>query len=154
MQQLITTFYDSFAKLDTDAMASCYHPDIVFEDPAFGELRGERAMQMWQMLCASQKNKDFRLTYSNLTANDHRGSVTWEPIYDFSKTGRRVHNIIRAEFEFKEGKIIKHRDHFSLHRWAHQAMGFKGWLLGGTGFFKRKLQATSNHMLDRFIAKQ
>ena len=153
MEDLIRTFYDGFARLDTDAMASCYHPDIVFEDPAFGELRGQRAMQMWQMLCASQKNKDFKLTYSQLEADSDRGSVVWEPIYEFSKTGRSVHNIIRAEFEFKDGKIFRHRDHFSLHRWAHQAMGLKGWLMGGTGFFKRKLQATSNHMLDRFIAK-
>ena len=38
MEQLITTFYDSFARLDTATMASCYHEDIIFEDPAFGKL--------------------------------------------------------------------------------------------------------------------
>ena len=81
-------------------------------------------------------------------------SANWEAIYNFSKTGRKVHNKIKAEFEFKDGKIIKHTDTFDLHKWAKQAMGFKGFLLGGTSFFKKKLNAQTNKLLSSFEKKQ
>ncbi len=42
-----------------------------------------------------------------------RGSARWEAVYPFSETGRIVHNRIRAEFRFRDGKIIEHRDHFT-----------------------------------------
>ena len=37
---LITEFYSAFQRLDAEAMAACYTADVVFSDPAFGELRG------------------------------------------------------------------------------------------------------------------
>ena len=40
---LIHRFYDSFAALDAAGMRACYHPDVVFHDAAFGELRGAEA---------------------------------------------------------------------------------------------------------------
>ncbi|MEL6669412.1 MAG: nuclear transport factor 2 family protein [Bacteroidota bacterium] len=149
---LIQDFYEAFARLDAEAMGQCYHDDVVFHDPAFGELRGERARNMWRMLCSNQQGKDFRLTFSDVQANGDQGSAKWEAQYDFSKTGRRVHNKIQAQFRFQDGLIIEHRDHFSLHRWAGQALGFQGQLLGWTGFFKNKLQLQTNRLLDKFSA--
>ena len=29
-------------------MISCYHDNIIFSDPAFGELKGDDAKAMWQ----------------------------------------------------------------------------------------------------------
>jgi len=49
---LITRFYQAFQRLDADAMAACYTDDVVFSDPAFGELRGRDAGDMWRMLTA------------------------------------------------------------------------------------------------------
>ncbi|KAA1247763.1 nuclear transport factor 2 family protein [Aquimarina sp. RZ0] len=129
-------------------MISCYHDDILFEDPAFGILKGDRAKKMWKMLCKNAK--DFKVEFSNIKANDQSGSAHWEAWYIFSQTRRSVHNRIDAQFEFKDGKIIKHTDHFNLHRWASQAIGFKGKLLGGTNFFKKKLQQQTNKLLDKF----
>jgi ketosteroid isomerase-like protein len=40
---LIETFYRAFAALDAEAMAACYHDEVTFEDPAFGQLQGEQA---------------------------------------------------------------------------------------------------------------
>jgi ketosteroid isomerase-like protein len=153
MNELIEHFYKAFNDLDADVMVDCYHKDIVFEDPAFGVLNGDRAGNMWRMLCETQKEKDFRVTYTNLDSNNDTGSVTWEAFYTFSKTGRKVHNIIRASFEFKDGKIIKHTDNFNLHGWAKQAMGFKGYLIGGTSFFKNKLQNQTNSLLTKYENK-
>ena len=150
---VITKFYTAFNNLDADTMCACYHDDIVFEDPAFGVLSGNDAKAMWQMLCESQKGKNFSVEVSNIKANNEEGSAHWEAHYNFSKTGRKVHNKISAQFKFKDGLIIKHTDTFNLHKWASQAMGFKGWLIGGTSFFKRKLQKQTNALLDKFEKK-
>ena len=147
MKETIEKFYSAFQHRDAQTMNGCYHEDVVFEDPGFGVLKGDDARAMWSMLC--QNAKDFRLEYSNLTQN----SAHWEAWYTFSRTGRRVHNIIDAQFEFEGNKIIKHTDHFNLHRWASQAMGWQGRLLGGTGFFKKKLHQSTRKLLDDFKAK-
>ncbi|MBL4669264.1 MAG: nuclear transport factor 2 family protein [Flavobacteriales bacterium] len=149
MEQVIKQFYEAFKNLDAEKMAECYHNEIVFEDPAFGILKGAKAKTMWKMLCESQKGKDFVVTYSNINSN----SANWEARYFFSQTGRKVHNVISARFEFKDGLIIKHTDDFDLHKWAKQALGFKGALLGGTSFFKKKLNKQTNNLLLKFEAK-
>lgn len=151
MEELIKTFYTAFNNLDSDTMVACYHKNIVFEDPAFGILKGVHAGNMWHMLCEAQKNAtDFKVTFSGINAEDLKGNVKWEAHYTFSKTKRKVHNVISAEFEFKDGKIIKHTDYFNLRTWAQQALGFKGYLLGGTLFFKNKLNHQTNSLLAKF----
>src|SRR5438105_12883584 len=125
---LIERFYTCFKQRDTEGMIACYHPEIEFSDPVFPDLKGERAGAMWRMLAA--RAKSLELHFSDVMADDLRGSASWEAIYPFSATGRRVHNKIRASFEFKDGKIYRHRDDFDLWRWAGMALGLKGQLLG------------------------
>lgn len=148
MEDIITNFYLAFQQKDAGKMNSCYHDEIEFEDPAFGKLKGNDVKCMWEMLCKNAVN--FKLEFRDISSDDKTGEAQWEAWYDFSKTGRRVHNIIDAKFEFKEGKIIKHNDHFNLHQWASQAMGWKGWLLGGTSFFKKKLHEQSGKALEKY----
>ena len=151
MKEVIEKFYQAFHELDAEGMAECYHPDVVFEDPAFGVLHGEKAGNMWRMLCNAQKGKDdFKVEFSNIRQEGDHWAAHWEAHYEFSKTGRRVHNKIDASFQFKDGKIIDHRDHFNLRKWASQALGFQGALLGGTGFFRKKLNAQTNHLLEKY----
>ena len=153
MQNIIERFYKAFAVLDVETMLTCYHPDIVFSDPAFGILRGDKAKNMWKMLCQSQKNKNFIINWSEIEHEENYGSARWEAFYTFRNTGRKIHNVIFANFKFKDGLIIRHNDEFNLHRWAKQAMGLKGFFIGGTDFFKNKLQAT-NYLLHEFEKKQ
>jgi limonene-1,2-epoxide hydrolase len=150
VKQLLETFYSAFQVLDAEAMVACYHPEIVFQDPAFGVLKGERAKNMWRMLCESQKGKDFKINYSHIEANETNGTAHWEAFYTFSKTNRKVHNIITAHFEFKDGKIIKHTDTFNIYNWSKQALGFRGVILGKTLFFKNKLKHQTNVLLTKF----
>lgn len=150
MIDIINKFYLGFQALDAEQMISCYHNDVKFEDPAFGELEGQSACNMWRMLCDSQRNKDFQLEFSNIHFDGTFGYAKWEAKYTFSKTGRKVHNKIQAQFQFKDGLIIEHKDDFNLHRWASQAMGVKGWLLGGTRFFRKTLQRQTNQMLAKY----
>jgi len=94
MEQVITNFYKAFEQLDAEAMIKNYHQDIVFEDPAFGILKGDKAGKMWKMLCESQKEKDFVVKFSNIKCDTNKGSAHWEAFYSFSKTGGKVHNVI------------------------------------------------------------
>jgi len=148
MKALLEKFYTAFQNKDAETMISCYHDDIIFCDPAFGELNGEDARAMWRMLCRNAS--DLKVEFSDINASLKKGSAHWEAWYTFSKTGRRVHNVVSAEFDFKDSKIIKHIDSFNLHKWATQAFGLKGRLLGGTNFFKNKLNQQTNKALKQF----
>lgn len=153
-QNVIERFYSAFEKMDADAMSSCYHGNIEFHDPAFGNLQGQHVSNMWRMLIESQKGKDFKIEFGQVHIDQESGSAAWEAWYTFSKTGRRVHNKIKASFVIKEDKIWKHHDHFSLHRWASQALGWKGFLIGWTTYFEQKIQKQTKAMLKRYEEKQ
>jgi len=146
---LIESFYAAFKNKDYKTMAECYHADAYFRDEAF-ELKGKQVGAMWHMLC--ERGADMVLTYS---VTEQNGMVTahWEPKYSFSQTGRFVHNIIDAEFEFKEGKIIRHIDHFDFWRWSRQSLGMPGLLLGWSSFLKKKVSTMANKALVGFIKK-
>ncbi|MCU0324997.1 MAG: nuclear transport factor 2 family protein [Spirosomaceae bacterium] len=131
-------------------MGECYHDEATFTDEAFVNLNAQEVRAMWQMLCV--RAKDFRLEFSQIKAEDNIGSAHWEAWYLFSQSGNKVHNIIDAAFEFKDGKISKHRDSFDFHRWAGQALGLTGKLLGWTSFLKNKVQTTARRGLDKFMA--
>ena len=154
MTPIIEKFYTALNNSDGPTMVSCYHDDVVFKDPAFGILKGERAKAMWLMLCKSQNGKGFKVEFSEIKANDTSGSAHWEAFYTFSQTGRKVHNKIDASFKFKDGLIIEHTDEFDLHKWAKQAMGIKGIFFGGMQFFKNKLQGKTNALLDQFLKEK
>lgn len=149
---LITSFYASFAKHDYEGMAAGYHPDVEFHDPVFGTLKGIQAKAMWQMLLERSKG-NLKIVYSEVKVSGSAGSAHWEAFYPFSKTGRNVHNIIDAAFEFKDGKIIKHHDHFNLYRWSRQAFGVTGTLIGFTPFFQNKVRATAKQSLQSYLLK-
>jgi ketosteroid isomerase-like protein len=150
-KQLIEKFYKAFKKKDAKTMLSCYHNDVVFSDPVFGTLNAERVSGMWQMLCKA--GKDLTITFDGVQADKDNGKAHWEASYTFSQTGKNVHNVIDATFKFKDGLIIEHTDVFNLRKCAGQALGFKGMLLGGTSFFKKKLQNQTNKKLDKFISE-
>lgn len=132
---IIEIFYTAFAKKDWQTMQTCYHQDVIFEDPAFGKLRGDDARKMWKMLC--EQGKDLELTYSQISCSENEGSAYWEAKYTFRRTGKKVHNNVSAKFVIKDGLISQHIDHFNLREWAGQALGLNGKLIGGTSFLKR-----------------
>lgn len=149
-EQLIERFYKAFQQKDYKTMGECYHDEANFTDEAFVNLNAKEVRAMWQMLCL--RGKDLRLEFSQIKADGNSGSAHWEAWYSFSQSGNQVHNIIDAAFEFKDGKILKHRDSFDFHRWAGQALGLTGKLLGWTSFLKNKVQTTARQGLDKFMA--
>ncbi len=150
--QLLTHFYSAFQRRDAEAMAACYHPEAEFTDEAFVGLRHGGVTSMWRMLC--ERGKDLTLEFRDIQADDRSGRAHWEAHYTFSASGRKVHNIIDAEFEFRDGKILRHRDRFDFHRWSRQALGPMGLLLGWTPFLKNKVQSTARAQLEKFMRER
>lgn len=136
---LINRFYEAFARLDAEGMSACYTEDVVFSDPAFGELRGAQVGNMWRML--TSRAQDFSVVFDEVRADDRIGSAHWVATYLFSQTGRTVVNDIQARFVFRDGLISEHRDSFDLWRWSRQALGSKGLLLGWTPLVQNAIRA-------------
>ena len=147
---VITRFYQAFQRLDAEAMVACYSDDIVFSDPVFGTLRGKDAGDMWRML--TTRAKDFTLTFDTVRADERAGSARWVARYLFSQTSRTVVNDIQARFVFRDGKICEHHDSFDLWRWARQALGTTGVLLGWSPLVQGKVRAQAQKGLRAFQA--
>jgi ketosteroid isomerase-like protein len=151
-EQLIRHFYESFARSDADEMVACYADEIEFSDPAFGLLKGADAKNMWKMLVERGRGK-IKIEFKNVTAGDTNGAADWTAEYLFSKTGRRVFNRIHAEFEFKDGKIIRHNDTFDIWKWSKQALGLSGFLLGWSSFLHNKIRQNARQSLREYTEK-
>ena len=151
-EKLIRDFYDAFNARDYVSMQESYHAKATFYDPVFQDLDSEQVKSMWQMLLTS--SKDLSIKASEIVAGDLKGSCRWDAWYTFSRTGRKVHNIIHANFRFENGKIIEHRDHFNLWRWSAQALGTSGLLLGWTPLVRSKVRTTAQTALRKYMGAE
>jgi hypothetical protein len=132
-------------------MAACYAPDARFSDPVFTDLRGREPGAMWRMLTGQAKDLSVELLEHE--ADDDRGSARWLARYTFTRTGRPVVNDVRARFVFDgNGLIADHTDEFSFHRWARQALGPPGLLLGWTPLLRAATRRQARASLDQFMA--
>jgi len=131
-------------------MAACYHNEAVFSDPVFSNLQGEQIGAMWSMLCLQAKTLE--IDFYDVVVDGDRGQATWEARYAFGKPPRPVHNTIHAEFEFQEGKIIRHVDTFNFWKWSRMALGPLGLLLGWQKGVKKKIQDQAFTNLKKFIS--
>lgn len=145
---VIERFYGCFGQRDAEGMAACYTDDVIFSDPAFGELHGERARDMWRMLC--RNGKDLVVVASGVTADGETGRAHWEADYTFGVTGRKVHNVVEARFDLAGGLIARHTDSFDFAAWAGQAFGPVGSVLGHTPLLPLALRRMANRQLDQF----
>jgi ketosteroid isomerase-like protein len=150
--ELVTSFYEAFARRDAEAMVAAYADDVRFSDPVFPDLRGDRAKDMWRMLC--ERGKDLAVTFRDVKVDGNTGTAHWEAHYTFSVTGKHVHNVIDARFTFAGGKIAEHTDTFDLWRWMGMALGMKGKLLGWAPFVQSALRKNAARGLDAWMEKR
>jgi len=146
--KLIQKFYEDFKNKDYKAMIQAYHPSVEFSDALF-DLRGDAAAAMWYMLCKDATDLEVKLV--DCAANDEVGVAHREASYNFSETGRRVHNVVEARFEFKDGKIIKHQDDWNFWKWSNMALGLVGRFLGWTPIVKNAAKKKAATKLDNLI---
>jgi ketosteroid isomerase-like protein len=147
-ESLIREFYAAFARRDAEAMARCYHDEVFFSDPAFPALRGEEARDMWRMLLS--RAQDLEVVLEEAGGDAAGGSARWRATYTFSRTGRPVVNRISALFAFRDGRIVRHYDHFSFWRWSAQALGPAGRFLGWFPPLKWMVRRQAAAQLERF----
>ena len=150
-KDLVVKFYTAFSEGNAKSMTECYHHDVVFQDPAFGKLTGDRAKNMWHMLLSNKTNDSGGVTFKNIIVNDSKVSAEWRAEYLFGEKKRPVVNNVTANFKFRDGKIIEHIDDFDVWTWSKQALGLSGLLLGWTSFLKNKIQQNANAKLDEYI---
>jgi ketosteroid isomerase-like protein len=150
-EQLLHTFYQAFQHKDYTAMQNCYADEATFSDEVFKNLDAHQAKKMWEMLI--KNGEDLAISYRNIQADDTQGSAEWVATYTFSKAKKKVVNHIKAEFRFRDGEIVQHVDRFSFYRWARQALGLTGWLLGWSKALKRQVQQTAMKSLDAYIRR-
>jgi ketosteroid isomerase-like protein len=151
--EIVTRFYSAFQKLDYATMQDCYGDEVIFQDPAFGILNGAEAKSMWEMLVKNAKN--FSLSFSEIKPEDDEYIMCrWVAKYTFSTTGRNVVNRIQAYMRIQDGKITEHTDHFDFWKWARQATGISGWLLGWSPFFQSQVRSQAKANLKKFIEKK
>jgi limonene-1,2-epoxide hydrolase len=131
---VIRRLYTAIDNADPDAIMACYADDpaddAYFEDIAFQRRGRKEIHQMWRMVCHAKPN----VKILSATADDQKGSGSWEADYMFGKTesatntdanpGRHVINIIASTFTFRDGRIVRHSDHCDAMAWARQAFPF------------------------------
>ena len=150
-KDLIELFYGAFGELDGERMAACYAPVASFSDPVFGALDAREAGGMWRMLAGQAV--DLRIELLDHDAEGERGSAHWRAHYTFSQTGRPVINDIHASFRFADGLIVEHVDDFDFYRWARQALGPRGLLLGWTPLVRSAVRRRARASLEQFLAQ-
>lgn len=147
-EELLKQFYTCFQRRDPDGMVACYHPNAVFSDPIFQTLKRERAAAMWHMLIG--RSKDMEVIFSVIQADEQQGTAHWDARYTYSATGHKVHNVVDAHFRFQDGLILVHQDTFNLAKWASQALGISGRLLGWTPFMQQAIRRNAAQTLDTY----
>ena len=148
----VRAFYEALAASDADGIATVYAPDVVYSDPVFGRLVGDRALLMWRMFCA--RDDKIGVDYEILGPfEDEDGPgvrAKWTATYSFGNKGRPVVNDISSEFRLRDGLISAHHDSFSVRGWAKQAIGPIGWALSGVAPFRKTLHKRSTGLLDAY----
>lgn len=150
--EIITRFYDAFARKDAEGMAACYHDDVTFSDPVFIGLKGEEARDMWRMLC--ERGADLRVEVSNVHMAGDVGHAHWDAHYSFGPKKRPVQNRIDATMRFRDGLIVEHRDQFDFWKWTRMAVGPAGTILGWSPMLQNAVRKQARKGLADFRARR
>jgi len=149
-KKVLDRFFTSLANRDADAMNACYNPEIIYMDPIIGVLKSTDVFAMWEMI--TEDTPDFSVSYNE---PEDRGDgywiCQWRFSYRYPETNRKVINDIKAFMKVEDGKITEHSDAYSFLAWTKKAYGLKGWLLGRSGFFRKKMRTSSMKRLSDYI---
>lgn len=139
-------FYDAFSRHDAEGMVRLYHPQATFHDAVFGTLTAAQTAAMWRMLLgrsADMSVSSVLLGTEGQTSDTQTARVRWDAHYQFSSTGRPVHNVVYARLTVQDGLIVRHTDRFNFWVWSRQALGLPGLLLGWTPVLHRRVSETA-----------
>jgi hypothetical protein len=144
-------FYEAFMVQDHYTMGLLYAENATFSDPVFPLLNARGARMMWAMLLT--RAEDLGIQVNILEDSPARARVEWTAHYTFGATGRRVVNRIQTEMAISNGRIVRQIDRFSLWRWARQALGVQGLLLGWTPMVQNRIRKQAARSLGEFARR-
>ena len=144
-------FYDAFMVRDHYTMGLLYAENATFSDPVFPLLNAHGARTMWAMLLS--RAGDLGIEVNILEDGPARARVQWVARYTFGATGRRVVNRVSSEMAIANGRIVRQVDRFDLWRWARQALGVRGLLLGWTPMVQNAIRKQAAHSLREFARR-
>ena len=145
----IEALYAALDRGDGEAMAALYAPQATFSDPVFVGLSDGEPGDMWRML--TSRAQDMSVELVGRDAEDDRGTAHWVARYTFGQTGRPVVNDVRSLFRFDgTGRIVDQQDDFDFWRWARQALGRSGLLLGWTPVLQHQVRDRARAGLEAF----
>jgi hypothetical protein len=150
-EELIRRLYEALDAKDGDAMAACYAPQARFWDPAFGQLEGAEVGAMWRML--TSRAAELEVELRDYEAGEEGGAAHWVARYTFTATRRPVVNDVHADFWFAQGLIADHVDEFDFRKWARQAFGPAGLVLGVPPM-RYLVRARARRDLRGFLARE
>ena len=148
---LLRKYFDAFARLDGETMASCYHASASFSDPVFPDLRGERVGWRWRMLARGAR--DMQLTWDVLFADERKAQVRWQARYRLADGGRAVTNEVLSTLALWDETIVRQVDEFDFWRWSRSSLGLAGLALGWMPAVRAAAQREALAQLDRYIAR-
>jgi hypothetical protein len=151
-RETIYHLYNCLQDRNIDGMLSCYHPNVVFHDPVFGELKRERLFYMWRMLL-SRMGSNAKIEIQNVYALNKKATCSWSADYEYGRSKKKIHNEINSNFKFEGNRIISQSDSFDLYKWSKQANGLVGFLFGWTPTMQNMIVKQSNQFLDYYISK-
>ena len=136
----IEALYAALDRGDGEAMAALYAPRATSD--------GEPG-DMWRMLTSRAQDMSVELVGRDAEAD--RGTAHWVARYTFGQTGRPVVNDVRSVFRFDgSGRIVDQQDDFDFWRWARQALGRSGLLLGWTPVLQHQVRDRARAGLEAF----
>lgn len=148
--QLLQTFFTAFAKKDLNTMLDCYHENVIYDDVGFGKQKGENAKTVWRFLI-KKVDANAQITFSNIQVSKDKGQANWVTKYTFNQ--QKITNKITSTFYFQDGKIIYHKDNYSLWKWSQQAYGFIGYLIGWSPIFHWLVRWQMQRILQHYNDK-
>jgi ketosteroid isomerase-like protein len=148
---VVQRFYEAFKAHDPLTMGACYAETATFSDPVFPDLDADGVRAMWAMLLS--RGSDLALTYEILEETPTSARIKWVARYTMSSTGNKVENHIETSMDLADDRIVRQVDDFVFWRWAKQALGWRGRLLGWAPTLRGKVQAQAAKGLARFRAQ-
>jgi ketosteroid isomerase-like protein len=148
-RRTIETLYAALDRGDGETMAGLYAPRATFTDPVFVGLSDGEPGDMWRMLTGRAQDMTVELVDHHAEAD--RGTAHWVARYTFGQTGRHVVNDVRSIFRFDQGgRIVDQQDDFDFWRWARQALGRTGLLMGWTPVLQHRVRDRARAGLEAF----
>lgn len=116
-EETVRAFYEAFTNHRWDEVDALYAKDVRYEDPLFKHGNSGDVIHMWRTLFQAD---ELEMSYEITGVEGDVVKGRWTADYKFH--GRPVHEVSESTFKVQDGKIVSHRDDFSVVAWAKQAL--------------------------------